>query len=246
MDVKEKEEIKREFQLERMILFSDAVFAIIITIMVLEIKLPEGLRHASEARVTEAFLDLIPKLGGYAISFGIVAVFWANHLEMFSYLKDYTKKLIALNMGFLFFISLFPFGVSLLTGTLSALNPYGFFVYFSIVLMALFMQSAIRRYLVINAPALCFKPAEIEQNLEWKAQRANLISVPILLVFAIVGLTAGFEPYIFLYAFSLWGFSVAFMRRKYRNQGQKPNMPLIARLFRSRKALIKKEVESSE
>lgn len=235
MNVEETEEIKREFQLERMILFSDAVFAIIITIMVLEIKLPEGLRHASNEVVKDAFLEVIPKLGGYAISFGIVAVFWANHLHMFSYLKDYTKKLIALNMGFLFFISLFPFAVSLLTGTLSASNPYGFYVYFSVILMAIFTQTLITGYLVRNAGALCIKAAEIGNNLQWRAQRLNLITIPVFFTFATVGLIFDFNPLIFSYGFALWAFSLAFLRKKYYAKNANGSKPLLARIFASRK-----------
>ena len=49
MNVSDENEIKKEFQLERLIFFSDAVFAIIITIMVLDIHLPEGIKEADAA-----------------------------------------------------------------------------------------------------------------------------------------------------------------------------------------------------
>jgi uncharacterized membrane protein len=101
MDIKEGDEIKKEFQLERVILFSDAVFAIIITIMVLEIKLPEGLRHAGSEKIREAFIELIPKLGGYITAFFFVTgMFWSKHLKLFSFLKDYTTTLITYNLIF--------------------------------------------------------------------------------------------------------------------------------------------------
>jgi uncharacterized membrane protein len=128
MDIKEEEEIKKEFQLERVVLFSDAVFAIIITIMVLELKVPEGLRHASHEKVQEAFIELIPKLVAYIFAFFITGMFWAKHLKLFSYLKDYTKQLIVYNLIFLFFITLFPFGVSVMAETLSPKNYEGFYV----------------------------------------------------------------------------------------------------------------------
>ncbi len=235
MNVEETEEIKREFQLERMILFSDAVFAIIITIMVLEIKLPDGLRHASGEAVREAFLEVLPKFGGYAISFAIVAVFWSKHLELFSYLKDYTKKLIVFNMIFLFFISLFPFSISLLTGAISAGNPYGLVFYFFVVLMALFTQTLLVGYLVRNAQALCIKPAEIEQNLQWKAQRLNLFTIPILFAYVIIGFFAGINPITFSYGIIAWGLSQAVIRKKLYPKEPNGNKPLLARLFKSRK-----------
>jgi len=61
MNKTEEQEIKKEFQLERVILFSDAVFAIIITIMILDIRLPEGIKEADAIHLKKAFLGLIPK-----------------------------------------------------------------------------------------------------------------------------------------------------------------------------------------
>jgi len=58
----EDKELKHEFELERVILFSDAVFAIIITIMVLDVKLPDDLRHAKPEEVARRLLSLYPVL----------------------------------------------------------------------------------------------------------------------------------------------------------------------------------------
>src|ERR1700761_5997170 len=112
MNISEEHEIKKEFQLERVILFSDAVFAIIITIMVIDIKLPEGIHHANAAQVREAFRGLIPKLVAYSISFFLIGNFWLRHLKIFSFLRDYNTTLIIFNLIFLFSISLFPFAVA--------------------------------------------------------------------------------------------------------------------------------------
>ena len=115
MDKNDELEIKKEFQLERIILFSDAVFAIIITIMVLDIRLPEGLRHANAIDVKQAFIRLIPKMLAYCLSFFLVARFWLGHLKMFSLLMYYDGRLLAYNLLYLFSISLFPFAVSLVS-----------------------------------------------------------------------------------------------------------------------------------
>src|SRR5579864_7926388 len=104
-------EIKKEFQLERLIFFSDAVFAIIITIMILDVKLPEALIHPSEQESKEAFLHILPKVFGYALSFFVIGSFWMRHLRIFSFLKDYNTQLLALNLFFLFCVSLFPFAL---------------------------------------------------------------------------------------------------------------------------------------
>src|ERR1700754_1526891 len=102
MNTSDESEIKKEFQLERVILFTDAVFAIIITIMILDIKLPEGIRLLKEGDVREAFKHLVPKFFAYVLSFFLVARFWISHLKMFAFLKDYNRALIVFNLLFLF------------------------------------------------------------------------------------------------------------------------------------------------
>ncbi|RYU91579.1 DUF1211 domain-containing protein [Mucilaginibacter terrigena] len=234
MNIKEEEGIKREFQLERVILFSDAVFAIIITIMVLEIKLPEGLRHAGSEKIREAFLELIPKLLGYITAFFFVGMFWSKHLKLFSYLKDYTNTLIVYNLIFLFFISLFPFAVSIMTGTLSPSNPTGLMVYFFVIGFSMLSQTLLAGYLVRNAQSICYNSNEIEKNLQWKAQRINFVLLPLLFIYLGICLYMNVRPEVYGIGFVLWGLTLTRLRRKYY-KGESGDVPLIARLFRSRK-----------
>src|SRR6185503_14180643 len=110
MNNKLHNEHRKEFQLERMILFSDAVFAIAITLLVIEIKVPElEKEHVSDKALTNALGHLIPKFIGFIISFLLIGIYWTVHHRMFGYVTSYTRKLIALNLTFLFFIALMPF-----------------------------------------------------------------------------------------------------------------------------------------
>jgi len=112
-------EIKKEFQIERMILFTDAVFAIAITLLVIEIKAPEighlaeELKHAGKkltnADIINQLLGFIPLFIGFIISFFVIAIYWRSHHRLFSFIKDYDDKLIWLNFLFLFTIILMPF-----------------------------------------------------------------------------------------------------------------------------------------
>jgi len=103
-------ELRKEFQLERMILFSDAVFAIAITLLVIEIKIPElEKEHITDKALGEALWHLVPKFVGFIISFALIGVYWNVHHRMFGYVTSYTRKLVGLNLLFLFFIALMPF-----------------------------------------------------------------------------------------------------------------------------------------
>lgn len=112
MDKFEKE-IKKEFQLERLILFSDAVFAIAITLLVIEIKVPHIETNINDGIVLNELLHLLPKFFGFVFSFFIIGIYWTVHHRLFSHLINYDNKLIWLNILFLFSIALMPFTTAL-------------------------------------------------------------------------------------------------------------------------------------
>ncbi len=102
-------ELRKEFQLERLILFSDAVFAIAITLLVLEIKIPEIHNNVSDKVLLKELVHLIPKFVGYFISFMLIGIYWTVHHRIFGYVINFDSKLLRLNLMFLFFIALMPF-----------------------------------------------------------------------------------------------------------------------------------------
>ena len=103
-------ELKKEFQLERLILFSDAVFAIAITLLVIEIKIPEiHEKPVTENAVLHKLAELIQKFVGFLVSFLLIGQYWIVHHRMFSFVINFTDRLIWLNILFLFAIALMPF-----------------------------------------------------------------------------------------------------------------------------------------
>lgn len=106
MRIPELHESKKDFQLERMILFTDAVFAIAITLLIIEIKPPE-MEHYTKHWMS--LLPLIPKFVGFIVSFSVIGIYWRSHHRIFGYLINYDEKLITLNFMFLFFIVCLPF-----------------------------------------------------------------------------------------------------------------------------------------
>ena len=82
--------------------FSDGVIAIIITIMVLELKVPHG------ANVSE-LLPLVPVVLSYALSFIYVGIYWNNHHHLFMATERVNGLIMWLNLHLLFWLSLIPF-----------------------------------------------------------------------------------------------------------------------------------------
>ncbi|MGE8243194.1 MAG: TMEM175 family protein, partial [Sphingobacterium sp.] len=81
--------------------FSDGVLAIIITIMVLELKVPEGYTFAS-------LKPLYPKIISYIVSFIYVGLYWNNHHHLFQIVRKVNGKVLWGNLHLLFWLSLMP------------------------------------------------------------------------------------------------------------------------------------------
>jgi uncharacterized membrane protein len=82
--------------------FSDGVIAIIITIMVLELKVPHGAGF-------DALKPLLPVFLSYVLSFIYVGIYWNNHHHMFQSTREVTGGILWANLHLLFWLSLFPF-----------------------------------------------------------------------------------------------------------------------------------------
>jgi uncharacterized membrane protein len=134
---------RTEFQLERLILFTDAVFAIAITLLVIEIKVPE-LHHLTEGEAVSGLLRLIPKFIGFFISFFIIAIYWVAHHRIFRFVRRLDNRLIWLNLFFLLSIVLMPF-------TTAYQSEYGllrtpWIVYSINIMLAGLMQMRLQAY----------------------------------------------------------------------------------------------------
>jgi uncharacterized membrane protein len=177
-----RDEIKKEFQVERMILFSDAVFAIVITLMAIEIHLPETEHPITGEELPAILLHLVPVVLSYAVSFIFIGAIWFQHLRIFSIIKDYDKGLVIRNLVLLFFIGLFPFTASIITRAKG--NPLAFFLYIAIILLCITSQYILYHYVVIKRPALRVSSGLKEHLYELKKRKIALIcfSTIILLI----------------------------------------------------------------
>lgn len=90
--------------------FSDGVFAIAITILVLELAVP----HVMHEELLPSLINLWPKFLSYFISFAIIGILWVGHVIMFRFIKRSDRVLLWLNILLLLFISFIPFPAALL------------------------------------------------------------------------------------------------------------------------------------
>ena len=94
----------------------DGIFAVAMTLLVLDLKLPEGLKMSSDAELWRQLLELTGRFSTYALSFIVLGTFWIGHHSLFHFVRKVNRGLLWLNMLFLLFITLLPFSTNLLSG----------------------------------------------------------------------------------------------------------------------------------
>jgi uncharacterized membrane protein len=90
--------------------FSDGVFAVAITLLVLEIKVPSGASH----ELSRQLRDEWPSFASYAVSFFVIGVIWMNHHAVFEHLGRADRALMGFNLFLLVWVVLIPWATSLL------------------------------------------------------------------------------------------------------------------------------------
>ena len=108
----DKHEPETGLSFERVVFFSDAVFAIVITLLVLELKVPHVSEH-SEPALRHALVELLPRVAGFVISFLIIGLMWIEHHRIFRYIADYDAGLLWRNLLLLLCVSFVPFPTAL-------------------------------------------------------------------------------------------------------------------------------------
>lgn len=180
--------IHREFELERMILFSDAVFAIAITLLIIEIRFPElPENHKESLDLLKMFRPTLGQFGAFLLSFFFIGMSWARHLKMFRYLKAYDNGVIFRNLLSLMFIVTFPFVASGLTH----LKPgfvFPFLIYIGNIMLIAVSNFLLAHYIFKHKPTLSMVGHEPEKKYIYL--QAKAFAVILGLAFLIVLSTA--------------------------------------------------------
>lgn len=154
--------------------FSDGVLAIIITIMILEIKAPEESSF-------ESLKPLIPALLSYVLSFAYIGIYWNNHHHMFQAAKKVNGSILWSNMFLLFWLSLIPFATSWIGEHHFAAVPmsmYGF-----ILLMAAVSYTLLQNKIIKLEGSDSILKKAVEKDIKGKISVACYISaIPLAFV----------------------------------------------------------------
>ena len=99
---------------ERIEAFTDGVLAIIVTLLVLELRVPKIADHSSLAQYAAAMMPLIPKVISFIITFVMICIYWVGHHYFFRHVERATMGLVWLNNFLLLWFCLLPFPTAML------------------------------------------------------------------------------------------------------------------------------------
>lgn len=144
--------------------FSDGVIAIIITIMVLEMKVPHG-------ESPESLRPLLPVFLSYVLSFVYVGIYWNNHHHMLHVSKQVSGRVLWANLHLLFWLSLFPFATGWMGENHFAAWPSA--LYGGVLLMAAIAYWLLQQAIIaVEGPGSLLKVA---LGRDWKGRISPLL-----------------------------------------------------------------------
>jgi len=166
--------------LERMLFFSDAVMAIAITLLVMDLKVPEMSRGLGPALLAQW-----PNYLSYLFSFFIIGNYWISHHRLFRPIVRYDDRLLLLNLVFLFFTALIPFSTKLIAlypATRMAVVAYSL----NILPLGLISYALMRHaYVDGRLVEAGFDPAQARRHLDF-SRRGTVVFLVCLVVSIVV------------------------------------------------------------
>lgn len=158
---------------------TDGIFAVAMTLLVIELKIPETAQIATQEQLIAAVLHLIPKFMAWLISFFVLAIFWAGHHRLFHYVRVIDTKLTWLTIGYLACVSLMPFS-SALSGEYS--GAVFSQIFYSANMALLGMMSLLKSRHVHLHPALCSTPMPVSVFKGAQVRMIGLIAIAVVAV----------------------------------------------------------------
>lgn len=182
------------------------MFAIAITLLVIEIKVPH-VEPVTEAGLSAALQLLLPNYVGFLISFFVIGRFWIGHHRIFGFLKTFDNRLIQLNLLFLACIAFLPFPTAVIGEYGSA--PTSIYFYIGCLAAAGLTNMALARYALAN-PAMLIAPLTPAERHETRYSWSPLVIAAAALIASqaspLIGLIVlSVSPLLFSLALWWWG-----------------------------------------
>ena len=153
---------------------TDGIFAVAMTLLVIELKVPESEHPTNSGELVQALAHLIPRFIGWIISFGVLSLFWWGQTRAFHYVKHVDGGLITRNLLLLAFASLLPFA-----SALSGAFPFllGAQIVYSTVMLLLSISALLVWRYLWRHPELCDPPLPTGAYLESRFRMGALIVI---------------------------------------------------------------------
>jgi len=182
-----------KFHKGRVVSFTDAIFSIAMTLLVLEITIPSALA-VKEYGTLQILETLIPSFIGLVVSFFVTALYWIAHLRIMKYVTTIDNKLLWLNIFLLLFIVLMPFSTAFYVSGYNFNGPFIFYC-FNLSAIGLF------NFLIVS---YVVKSENQESGLTTiLSQKLKLRALNPLAVWLLAALVAFFLPMVARYVFLL-------------------------------------------
>jgi len=190
-----------KFPTDRVVYFSDAVFAIAITLLVIEIKIPTH-DQIAEYGMLSVLRKLLPLFVGFLISFLVTGLFWRAHLLLYHYVKEVDNKLLWINIWLLLTVALLPFSTGFYSENFGANVPF-FFYCGNLAAIGIFSY----RMTAYVAKKENLKGVVGEAHARWMKQRALIVPIVFLLCIPIAFISgwAGRLGFLLIFVFQFIG-----------------------------------------
>ena len=172
----------------------DGIFAVAMTLLVLDLKLPEGVILNSDSEVWRQLTEVAGRFGTYVLSFVVLGMYWVGHHAVFHSVYRVDRTLLWLNLLFLLFVTLLPFSTNLVSGHSSLQIPV---VVYGLNLIAASAISLLQLRYLAKHPTLSHHKLEGP----WFANLARRSALPIIISSASIALSF-YKPSLAMYAYT--------------------------------------------
>jgi uncharacterized membrane protein len=190
----------------RVLALTDGVYAIIITLLVLDIHVPELEAHET---LGSAVSDVRPSFISFTIAFIVAAMQWAGHRDLFTLISDTDRGIVWLNLLTLFAACLLPFGSALLSRYYH--DPLALRMFGLILMATSLTRTAIWAY-AARRPSVVHEP--IDRASFWSGLALSVFPLVIYVVaFAVAGVSAGTSLAVYASAPVLYFITITLLRK---------------------------------